>query len=48
MRIPAVVSVVFAGCLVLVCQPAHAAPLGTELFPRLAAEVVETSALPMA
>lgn len=41
MRIPAVVSVVFAGCLALASQPAHAAPLSVERSLRVVAEVVE-------
>ncbi|MGI5158754.1 hypothetical protein [Microbispora sp. CA-102843] len=41
MRIHAVVSVVFAGCLALASQPAHAAPFSTERSLRVAAEVVE-------
>ncbi|MEV5744788.1 hypothetical protein AB0L30_32420 [Microbispora rosea] len=41
MRIPAVVSVVFAGCLALASQPAHAAPLSMERSLRVVAEVVE-------
>ncbi|MEU8176567.1 hypothetical protein AB0C14_27155 [Microbispora hainanensis] len=41
MRIPAVVSVVFAGCLALTSQPAHATPLSVERSLRAAAEVVD-------
>ncbi|MFI9576252.1 hypothetical protein ACIG5D_32915 [Microbispora rosea] len=41
MRIPAVVSVVFVGCLALASPPAHAAPLSVERSLRVVAEVVE-------
>ncbi|MEV4296421.1 hypothetical protein [Microbispora rosea] len=41
MRIPAVVSVVFASCLALASQPAHAAPLSVERSLRVVSEVVE-------